>query len=79
MVADWQSKAAPLQQLGAVEYTLEKWGDSGRLYRFRCLVAFDSSPGNRRHFEAVDEDGARAVEEVVRQVRLWRGAATPAK
>lgn len=70
--ADWQERASVLQQLGAVEYALEKWGRTGELYRFRCLVALAGSRSYQKHFQAVDRDGGRAVERVVEQVGSWR-------
>lgn len=79
LVADWQEKASELQHLGAVEYALEKWGDSENLYRFHCLVAARGTHTYRRHFEAVDENGGRAIEEVVQQVRSWHEALSRAK
>ena len=75
-MAAWQEMASALQQLGALEYALEKWGDSGELYRFRCLAAVPGTTSYQRHFHAVDGDGGRAVERVVEQVREWRAAAT---
>jgi hypothetical protein len=74
-IADWQTRATALQELGAVEYALEKWGESGKLYRFACLVAAAPTDACWRHFEAVDKDGGRAVERVLQQVRTWRGVA----
>lgn len=74
-MAVWQQTATALQQLGAVEYALEKWGDSGELYRFRCLAAVQGTGAYQRHFQAVDSDGGRAVEQVVEQVRAWRDRA----
>ena len=74
-VAEWEIRASTLQHLGAVEYSLEKWGESGRLYRFRCLAAAEGRQPYRRHFQAVSEDGARAVDEVIHQVRSWRTSA----
>lgn len=71
-VADWQERASVLQQLGAVEYAMEKWGDAGQLYRFRCEVAVGGSGSYRKHFQAVDADGGRAVERVLQRVGAWR-------
>jgi hypothetical protein len=42
-------------------------------------VAVDGTRSYRRHFEAINEDGAQAVEEVVQRVRLWRRSATVAE
>jgi hypothetical protein len=72
---EWESRASMLQRLGAVEYALEKWGDSGRLYRFHCVVAADGRHSYRRHFASVSEDGARAVDDVIQQVRSWQKSA----
>jgi hypothetical protein len=79
VVVEWRNRASALQHLGAIEYELEKWGNSGRLYRFSCQVAVDGTRFYRRHFEAINEDGAKAVEEVVQRVRLWRRSATVAE
>ena len=75
-VEQWQQRASALQELGAVEYALEKWGSSGKLYRFRCLVAVEGARSYQRHFEAIHDDGGRAVEQVLQQVRSWRKAET---
>jgi hypothetical protein len=75
----WEETAAALQQLGALEYALEEWGDSGELYRFRCLAAVPGTESYQRHFHAVDADGGRAVERVVEQVRSWRASSGGAK
>jgi hypothetical protein len=60
--------ASRLQELGAMNYLLEKWGDEGHLYRFRCEVAIRDYPGLRQHFEAVAPTGEEAIRRVLAEV-----------
>jgi hypothetical protein len=42
------------------------------MYRCQCRVALGDSPNVTRHFEAVAEKPAAAVEQVVAKVEAWR-------
>jgi len=66
-----------LRRLNAAEYTLENWGGSGQLYRFRCAIALGKSDDHTRQFEAVDADPLRAVHQVVGEVTSWQNARQP--
>ena len=63
---------ARLRAFGAIEYVLERWGDSGELYRFRCAIPLASSRDATREFEAVAESPQSTIEQVVHQVASWR-------
>ncbi len=63
-----------LRSLDAAEYTLENWGGSGELYRFRCAVALGDSDDHTRQFEAIHADPLRAVHQVVGEVTSWQNA-----
>ena len=69
---------ARLREFGAVEYVLERWGDSGDLYRFRCAIPLASSRDATRQFEAVAESPQSTIEQVVHQVASWRTLEPPA-
>ena len=69
---------ARLREFGAVEYVLERWGDSGELYRFRCAIPLASSRDATREFEAVAESPQSTIEQVVHQVASWRTLQPPA-
>jgi len=63
-----------LRSLGAAEYTLENWGGSGQLYRFRCSITLGESDDHTRQFEAIDADPLHAVHQVVGEVTSWQNA-----
>lgn len=67
-----QQLAARLQQLGATYYLLEKWGETGALYRFHCRVALADNPQQFRYFEATSQVPHQAMVDVVAQVERWR-------
>lgn len=60
-----------LRSLGAAEYTLEKWGIDGQLYRFCCSMPLKHSDALTRHFEAVAGDPLTSIQEVVEEVGGW--------
>jgi hypothetical protein len=61
-----------LRNLGATYYTLEKWGNSQRLYRFECRMAIAGDANYTRFFEATSERPLGAMDSVLRQVEAWR-------
>lgn len=63
-----------LRSLGAANYTLENWGGSGELFRFRCSIALGQNEDHTRHFEAVGADPLQAVHQVVGEVTSWQNA-----
>ncbi|MEM8944556.1 MAG: hypothetical protein AAGD11_05170 [Planctomycetota bacterium] len=63
-----------LRSLNVAEYTLENWGESGQLFRFRCAVTLGSSDDHTRQFDAIDVDPLRAVQQVVGNVTAWQNA-----
>ena len=63
---------AELRQLGVAEYALERWGDSGKLYRFRCEMPLRASAQLTQQFEAVAADPQLSVEQVVAEVSQWQ-------
>jgi hypothetical protein len=60
-----------LQSLGAIEYSLERWGEPA-LYRFRCDVAIGDNPDFHRHFEATEASPYVAMSQVLAEVKSWR-------
>ena len=62
-----------LRQWGATYYLLEHWSNQGPLYRFHCRMSIDGLKHYNRHFEAVAEDPVAAMQDVLEQVRAWRG------
>jgi len=60
-----------LQQLGAIYYLLESWGNEGN-YRFSCRIAVDEKGGYTRYFEAVAADGLSAMTHVLAEVEGWK-------
>jgi hypothetical protein len=65
---------ARLRELGVVEYALERWGDSGTLYRFHCEMPLAASAQMTQQFEAVADDPQQSVAQVVAQVSEWQVA-----
>ena len=63
---------ARLRELGVVEYALERWGDSGTLYRFHCEMPLAASAQLTQQFEAVADDPQQSIEQVVAQVSEWQ-------
>jgi hypothetical protein len=63
---------AQLEQIGGAKPELGEWGSSGHLYRCSCRAHLSDSPAFVRHFEAVAEEPAAAVEQVVARVEAWR-------
>lgn len=66
-----QALASQLQQLGAVHFRLEKWGNDGQLYRFWCEMPLASATGFVAFFEAVAPQPEEAMANVVKQVEHW--------
>ncbi|MBA3480752.1 MAG: hypothetical protein H0T51_02960 [Pirellulales bacterium] len=63
---------AQLRQFGVIEYALERWGDGGKLYRFRCEMPLGASEEFTQQFEAVAADPQVSVEQVVAEVSQWQ-------
>ncbi len=61
-----------LRQLGATDYRLNHWGSEG-LFRFCCTMPLVGYQDQSRQFEAVADDGARAVAMVLLDVEEQRG------
>lgn len=61
-----------LRDLGATYYTLEKWGNRERLFRFECRMAIAGDANYTRFFEATSERSLGAMDSVLRQVEAWR-------
>jgi hypothetical protein len=62
---------AQLRHFGVIEYALERWGDGGKLYRFRCEMPLVASDQFTQQFEAVAADPQVSVEQVVAEVSQW--------
>ena len=73
-VRDGAALARVLQEMGATEYALERWGAAGRLFRFRCVVTVGEGALCRRHFSAIDESELSAITRVVDEVRCWQAS-----
>ncbi len=73
-----QEKLSPLLQqlraLGASEYALEKWGNDGQLYRFRCAMPLAQSDQHTQQFEAFHAQPAEAIQQVLAEVGTWETA-----
>ena len=61
-----------LQTLGATYYRLEKWGNSGELFRLSCYVAAVEPCTYQKHFQAIDHDEIRVMERVIAEIKTWR-------
>ncbi|MDR1479390.1 MAG: hypothetical protein LBJ00_10660 [Planctomycetaceae bacterium] len=72
-----------LKQLGATQYRLEKWGNQGELFRFRCYVNpqtnqidDNNQPDGYKYqkfFQHIDNDQIRAMEHVIGEIKKWKG------
>ncbi|GAB6167246.1 hypothetical protein JCM19992_32460 [Thermostilla marina] len=60
-----------LQSLGAMRYRLEPWGNAGQFYRFTCDVSIDGSAERLQHWESIDRDPVRAMQDVLSRVESW--------
>ena len=67
---------ADLRKHGVVEYVLEPWGSSGRLYRFHCNMPLVGSSDQTRRFESVSESPLGSIERVAAEVSAWRAERT---
>jgi hypothetical protein len=63
-----------LQDLGGIDAQVSEWGASGEFFRCSCRAKLEDTSGLARHFEAVANEPALAVEEVVAKVEAWRSA-----
>lgn len=70
-MATQQTLVAELERLGAQYYRLEKWGDDGNLYRLSCLVSPPGMSHYQKHFQAIDNDGAKVLAQVIAQITQW--------
>ncbi len=61
-----------LREYGATYYLLETWGNQREMFRFHCKMAVGNDPNYTRHFEAIDSDALRAMNQVVNRVEAWR-------
>jgi len=60
-----------LRQLGATR--MEYYWDGPQFYRFGCDVSIGGDPTYIRHFQATNFDRLQAMNEVLRQIEIWRG------
>jgi len=63
--------SARIEQLGAVRYRLETWGNQGELFRFWCEMPLVPGVGTVAFFEAIASQPEEAMENVVRQIETW--------
>lgn len=61
-----------LRELGATQYRLETWGESGQLFRCSAAVALPGRRRASRHFDAVAAGPSQAIEQLLAQVEAWR-------
>ncbi len=63
---------ARLHEMGGADARVMEWGSSGELYRCSCRAKLAETSALARHFEAVANEPAAAVEQVVAKVEAWR-------
>ncbi len=63
-----------LRGLGVSQYSLEKWGNAGQMYRFCCAMPLAQSDEVTRQFEAVTDNPKGSIEQVVAEVSRWQTA-----
>lgn len=61
-----------LHELGGTDAELNSWGTTGELYRCSCRAKLEQSSLIAHHFEAVAQEPAAAVEQVVAKLEAWR-------
>ncbi|MDR1484213.1 MAG: hypothetical protein LBT09_05275 [Planctomycetaceae bacterium] len=82
---DFSEIVKELQQLGATYYCLEKWGNQGELFRFRCYVNPQNNtadntgnqPNNskyQRFFQHIGNDQIRVMEHVIGEIKNWKSS-----
>lgn len=68
----FRSAEMRLRELGASYYSLETGGPYGDNYRFYCKVRLQGNANEVLAFNALEDDPLKAMNNVVRQVELWR-------
>lgn len=82
---DFSEIVKELQQLGATYYCLEKWGNQGDLFRFRCYInpQNNSAPNSnnqqnnnkyQKFFQHIDNDQIRVMEHVISEIKKWKSS-----
>ena len=61
-----------LRGMGAAEYSLEKWGNSGQMFRFRCAMPLVQDAEATQQFEAVAGNPLVSIQQVVGEVSSWQ-------
>jgi len=73
-----EERVAPLLErlrtLGASDYSLEKWGNDGQLYRFCCAMPLSADDHLSQQFEAVNVEPGESIQEVLTEVTNWQMA-----
>jgi hypothetical protein len=79
---DFAEIVKELQQLGATSYCLEKWGNQGELFRFRCYVnpknnTLDNSNQTNNYkyqkfFQHIGNDQIHVMEHVIKEIKKWK-------
>ena len=76
VVAETRSRlevlAAQLRELGATRYSVEEWGEEGRLVRCHCVVSLGRLPGLGQHFETVAGTGEEALHRILAEITSSR-------
>ena len=69
---DFESLKLHLQALGVTSYSLKKWGNSGELFHFSCLVAPSESYTYEKHFQHIGSDAATVIQKVIADIERWK-------
>ncbi len=69
---DYSKLESRLRELGARYYRLEKWGSQSELFRFSCYVTATGPSPYQKHFQSIDSEELRVMENVIREIERWK-------
>lgn len=64
--------ARRLESLGVESGRLQKWGDSGRFWRYACRVRADADAAVTHEFEALGATSDEALQAAAEKISRWR-------
>ena len=69
---DFEALKLHLKALGVTSHSLKKWGNSGELFLFSCLVAPSGPHTYEKHFQEIGTDAAAVIQKVVADIERWK-------
>ena len=69
---DFESLKLHLKTLGVSSYSLQKWGNSGELFLFSCLVSPTEPHTYEKHFQFIGSDAIAVIQTVIADIERWK-------